>query len=163
MSTIDFRYLTDVITPVEAIAILEKAKEGRDKRMQDLQQHGYPAYTTQVGWLGYDDKTLRQLCKKYLELGFSAFKIKVGRDLKDDLRRSRIIREEIGNRNILMMDANQVWDVNEAIDWMGQLSHFKPLWIEEPTSPDDVLGHATIAREVRKMGIGVATGMQDNI
>lgn len=158
MSTIDFRYLTDVITPDEAVTMLEKARVGQSGRIQELQKNGYLAYTTQVGWLGYDDQTLRQLCKKYLDLGFTAFKIKVGRDLKDDLRRSRIIREEIGHKNILMMDANQVWDVNEAIDWMGQLSHFKPLWIEEPTSPDDVLGHATIARAVRKMNIGVATG-----
>lgn len=134
------------------------AAQGKDERIKDIKENGYPAYTTQVGWLGYDDKTLRELCKKYLQLGFTAFKIKVGRDIKDDLRRARIVREEIGSKNILMMDANQVWDVPEAIQWMGQLAHFKPLWIEEPTSPDDVLGHATIAREVRKMGIGVATG-----
>lgn len=138
--------------------MLEKSAQGKDARIKDLMENGYPSYTTQVGWLGYDDETLRGLCKKYLQLGFTAFKIKVGRDIKDDLRRSRIVREEIGTENVLMMDANQVWDVPEAIQWMGQLAHFKPLWIEEPTSPDDVLGHATIAREVRKMGIGVATG-----
>lgn len=138
--------------------MLLKAQVGRDARMRDLEQNGYLAYTTQVGWLGYNDNTLRGLCRKYLDLGFTAFKIKVGRDLKDDLRRSRIVREEIGHEKVLMMDANQVWDVNEGIEWMGHLAHFKPLWIEEPTSPDDVLGHATIAREVRKMGIGVATG-----
>lgn len=138
--------------------MIERSRHGQEGRLVDLQQNGYPAYTTQVGWLGYDDHTLRGLCKKYLDQGFTAFKIKVGRDLKDDLRRSRIIREEIGYDKTLMMDANQVWDVNEATEWMSSLAHFKPLWIEEPTSPDDVLGHATIAREVRKMGIGVATG-----
>lgn len=158
VSTIDFRYITDVITPDEAVAMLEKMRAGSQQRCDDLTANGYPCYTTQVGWLGYADETLRQLCKKYLDLGFTAFKIKVGRDLKDDLRRARIVREEIGDQRILMMDANQVWDVNEAIEWMSKLSHFKPLWIEEPTSPDDVLGHAAIAREVRKMGIGVATG-----
>lgn len=158
VSTIDFRYLTDVITPDEALRMLEKAKEGKEERTRDLQANGYRAYTTQVGWLGYGDQLLKDLCKKYLDLGFNAFKIKVGRDLKDDLRRAKIIRGEIGTDNLLMMDANQVWDVNEAIEWMGYLAHFKPLWIEEPTSPDDVLGHAAIGREVRKMGIGVATG-----
>lgn len=138
--------------------MLEKAKEGREERLQELLEKGYPAYTTQVGWLGYDDDLLRSLCKKYLDLGFNAFKIKVGRDLKDDLRRSRIVREEIGHENILMMDANQIWDVEEAIKWMGQLVHYKPLFIEEPTSPDDILGHGTVAREMRKLGVGVATG-----
>lgn len=147
-----------MITPAEAVAILEKGFSNRNERIGNLLENGYPAYTTQVGWLGYDDATLRGLCKKYLDLGFTAFKIKVGRDLKEDLRRSRIVREEIGPNNILMMDANQIWDVNEAIQWMGQLAHFNPLWIEEPTSPDDVLGHATIAREMRKLKIGVATG-----
>lgn len=158
MSTIDFRYITDAITPEEAVTMLEAAKKGQEERMVDLKENGYLAYTTQVGWLGYDDKTLRRLCKHYLSLGFNAFKIKVGRDMKDDLRRSRIIREAIGYERTLMMDANQVWDVKEAIEWMGQLCHYKPLWIEEPTSPDDVLGHAAIAREMRRLSVGVATG-----
>lgn len=158
MSTIDFRYISDVLTPEEAIELLKEGQAGREERIKDLLENGYLAYTTQIGWLGYDDSTLRALCKEYLRKGFNAFKIKVGRDIEDDIKRSKIIREEIGYDNILMMDANQVWDVEEAINWMEKLVCFKPLWIEEPTSPDDILGHARISTEMRKRGVGVATG-----
>lgn len=120
--------------------------------------NGLPAYTTQVGWLGYSDKQVRQLCEKYLSLGYTDFKVKVGRNLDDDLRRCKLIREEIGSKNKLMVDANQIWDVNEAIEWMKALKIVKPYWIEEPTSPDDVLGHAKIAQALRPLGIGVASG-----
>lgn len=119
---------------------------------------GLPAYTTQVGWLGYSDEKVRNLCAKYLSLGFTAFKAKVGQDLEDDIRRCKVIRESIGNDKKFMVDANQVWEVEEAIVWMKKLAQFKIMWIEEPTSPDDILGHARIAKELRPLGIGVATG-----
>src|SRR5688572_15038316 len=143
---IDFRYITDAITPDEAIALLRAKQTGKTERLATLQSKGVPAYTTSAGWLGYSDEKLRRLCREAIAVGFTHLKIKVGRDLADDIRRSRIIREEIGWDRKLMMDANQVWDVGVAITNMQQLAQFKPWWIEEPTSPDDVLGHATIAK-----------------
>jgi L-fuconate dehydratase len=119
---------------------------------------GYPAYTTSAGWLGYSDEKIRRLCREALAEGFTHFKIKVGADQADDIRRAAIIREEIGYDHNFMVDANQRWDVAQAIDWTKSLAQFKPLWIEEPTSPDDVLGHAAIARALELVGIGVATG-----
>ncbi|XP_029039102.1 mitochondrial enolase superfamily member 1-like [Osmia bicornis bicornis] len=158
VSAIDFRYITDVITKEEAIQLLKGSKEGKAKREEILKKNGYPAYTTQVGWLGYSDSKVKELCNKFLNLGFTSFKTKVGQNLQDDMRRCQMIRETIGYDNKLMLDANQVWDVNESIEWMKQLIKFKPTWIEEPTSPDDVLGHAKIANELRPHGVGVATG-----
>nr|XP_034185591.1 mitochondrial enolase superfamily member 1-like [Osmia lignaria] len=158
VSTVDFRYITDVITKEEAIQLLKSSKEGKAKREEILKKNGYPAYTTQVGWLGYSDSKVNELCNKFLNLGFTSFKTKVGQNLQDDMRRCQMIRETIGYDNKLMLDANQVWDVNESIEWMKQLIKFKPTWIEEPTSPDDVLGHAKIANELRPHGVGVATG-----
>jgi L-fuconate dehydratase len=153
---IDFRYITDALTPDEALAILRRSAPTRQVRLAALQSSGYPAYTTSAGWLGYSDEKIRRLCREGMEQGWSHFKIKVGRDLADDLRRAAIIREEIGPDRKLMMDANQVWEVDEAIASMRELARFDPWWIEEPTSPDDVLGHAKIARAVAP--IGVATG-----
>ena len=153
---IDFRYLTDVLTPDSALALLKQIEPTKADRIAQLKRDGYPAYTTSAGWLGYDDDKLRRLCRECLAQGWSVFKIKVGRDLQDDIRRCRIIREEIGWDRRLMMDANQVWDVPSAIDWMRELAQFKPWFIEEPTNPDDVLGHAAIARAVAP--IQVATG-----
>ncbi|MEZ6068259.1 MAG: enolase C-terminal domain-like protein [Planctomycetaceae bacterium] len=153
---IDFRYLTDALTPDEAVELLSRQMAGRSERIKRLEEVGFPAYTTSAGWLGYSDDKLRQLCRDCLAQGWEVFKIKVGRDLDDDIRRCRIIREEIGWDRRLMMDANQVWDVPTAIDWMRPLAEFQPWFIEEPTSPDDVLGHAAIARGVAP--IRVATG-----
>ncbi len=153
---IDFRYLTDVLTPESAIALLKQHESTKAQRIAQLEQDGYPAYTTSAGWLGYDDDKLRKLCRECLDQGWNVFKIKVGRDLQDDIRRCRIIREEIGWDRRLMMDANQVWDVPVAIEWMRELAQFKPWFIEEPTNPDDVLGHAAIAKAVAP--IQVATG-----
>ncbi|XP_006617805.1 mitochondrial enolase superfamily member 1-like [Apis dorsata] len=158
ISTIDFRYITDVITKEEAIKLLKDNQKGKEEREIILRKNGYPAYTTQVGWLGYSDSKVKELCAKYLALGFTSFKAKVGQNLTDDIRRCQLIRDVIGYENKLMVDANQIWDINEAIEWMKQLIKFKPTWIEEPTSPDDVLGHAKIANELRPHGIGVATG-----
>ena len=121
-----------------------------------MEQSGYPSYTTSAGWLGYPDDKLRSLCQSLKARGWTHFKIKVGRDIDDDIRRCRIIREEVGPNARLMMDANQVWDVNQAIDHMHRLAEFNPWFIEEPTSPDDILGHATIAKAIAP--IKVATG-----
>jgi L-fuconate dehydratase len=156
VACIDFRYLTDALTPEQAYEILRKKAADKHGRKTELMERGYPAYTTSAGWLGYPDEKLRTLCREAIAAGWTHFKIKVGRDLEDDIRRCTIIREEIGPERRLMMDANQVWDVPQAIRWMSQLAVFQPWWIEEPTSPDDVLGHATIARAVAP--IGVATG-----
>jgi L-fuconate dehydratase len=158
VSCIDFRYITDALTPAVAIDILRKNELTKSIREDQMFREGFPAYTTSAGWLGYSDDKLRRLCREAMSEGFTHLKIKVGRDLQDDLRRCRIIREEIGYERNLMIDANQWWDVNQAISHTTALAEFRPLWIEEPTSPDDVLGHAAIAQAVNPLGIGVATG-----
>jgi L-fuconate dehydratase len=155
---IDFRYITDALTPQEALDILEAHASTRREREAEVCRRGYPAYTTSAGWLGYSDERIRRLCREGVERGWRHFKIKVGRDLADDVRRARLVREEIGPDRKLMLDANQVWDVDQAIAGMNELARFDPWWIEEPTSPDDVLGHAAIARAIAP--IGVATGEQ---
>lgn len=119
--------------------------------------HGYPAYTTSCAWLGYPDATLKQLCSEALKDGWTRFKVKVGADLQDDIRRCQLIKNMIGPEKTLMMDANQRWDVPEAVEWVTKLAEFKPLWIEEPTSPDDILGHAAVSKALAPLGIGVAT------
>ena len=155
---IDFRYLTDALTPQEALDLLGANTSTRAAREAEVRGRGYPAYTTSAGWLGYPDEKIRRLCREGLARGWARFKIKVGRDLEDDLRRADLVRREIGPDRKLMLDANQVWDVPEAIANMRELARFDPWWIEEPTSPDDVLGHAAIARAIAP--IGVATGEQ---
>lgn len=156
VACIPFSYITDALTPDEALAILHRHNETKKIREQELLAVGFPAYTTSAGWLGYSDGKLRSLVREGLAQGWTHFKMKVGRDLEEDMRRARVIREEIGAERTLMMDANQVWDVDEAIRCVKELSVFDPHWIEEPTSPDDVLGHATIARAIAP--VGVATG-----
>ena len=155
---IDFRYLEDALSREQALELLRANHAGKRERIATLAGVGFPAYTTSAGWLGYGDDKLRRLCREAVASGFDHLKIKVGRDLDDDIRRCRIIREEIGDGRKLSVDANQVWEVPQAITWMRQLAPFRPLWIEEPTSPDDVLGHAAIASALRPLGIGVATG-----
>ena len=155
---VDFRYLTDALTPEEALTMLKQLEPTKGERIARLEAEGYPAYTTSAGWLGYPDDKIRRLCREAVAEGWHHIKVKVGRDLADDVRRLTIIREEIGWERKLMVDANQVWDVPQAIAWMQELARFKPWWIEEPTSPDDVLGHAAIARAMEPLGIGVATG-----
>jgi len=156
VSCVDFRYITDAITPEEAVTLLTKLEPTRAERIAILEEQGYPSYTTSAGWLGYSDDKLRDLIQSCLSQGWECFKIKVGRDLEDDIRRCRIIRDAIGPDRRLMVDANQVWEVQEAIEWMKHLAEFNPWFIEEPTSPDDVLGHAAIAKAVAP--IQVATG-----
>ncbi|XP_047649819.1 mitochondrial enolase superfamily member 1 isoform X2 [Phacochoerus africanus] len=213
LSCIDFRYITDVLTEEEAYEILQKGQVGKKEREEQMQTQGYPAYTTSCAWLGYTDTRLTQLCSEALKDGWTRFKVKVGADLQDDIRRCRLIRNVIGPEKTLwlepeflwwllsgslchdcmlglcsrwplcpgdlrpaarpvlgrplrkglssqMMDANQRWDVPEAVEWMAKLAEFKPLWIEEPTCPDDILGHAAISKALAPLGIGVATGEQ---
>jgi len=155
---IDFRYLSDALTPEEALTILRANAPGKAQRIAELERVGFPAYTTSAGWLGYPEDKVRRLTREAVAQGLSYVKIKVGRDLADDKKRCAIVREEIGPDRHLMIDANQIWDVGQAIEWVKQLAPYKPLWIEEPTSPDDVLGHAAVRRAVKPLGIGVATG-----
>jgi L-fuconate dehydratase len=153
---IDFRYLTDAITPDEALVILQKAEGGKAARIETLKVEGYPCYTTSAGWLGYPDDKLRRLCREAKDAGFTHTKFKVGRDLDDDIRRLTIAREELGWDMNIMIDANQVWEVDQAIDWIKELAFAKPFFMEEPTSPDDISGHKTIREAIAP--IKVATG-----
>ena len=153
---IDFRYISDALPPERALERLRSLAPRRAELEAELRRDGYPAYTTSVGWLGYDDEKIRRLCREALAEGWTRFKLKVGADVEDDRRRARIVRDEIGPDAMMAVDANQRWGVDEAIAWMALLAEFDPYWIEEPTSPDDILGHATIARAVAP--IRVATG-----
>ncbi|KAF6018594.1 hypothetical protein EB796_023083 [Bugula neritina] len=155
VNTIDWRYMSDALTKEEAVEMLKKRIPFKERRIEDLKQKGYPVYITSAGWLGYSDE---KLCQEALSKGFTRFKAKVGKGVEEDLHRLKVIREEIGPDRILMTDANQVWDVEEAVDWMKKLAEVKPLWIEEPTSPDDIMGHAYISEQLKPYGIGVATG-----
>jgi L-fuconate dehydratase len=152
----DLRYLSDALTRDEALAMLVRLEPTRHERITEMVERGYPCYTTSAGWLGYSDDKLRRLCQEAVDSGYRHVKLKVGADLDDDIRRLTIAREVIGPDAALMIDANQVWDVPEAIEWVTALAEFKPMWIEEPTSPDDVLGHAAIRRAIAP--IGVASG-----
>jgi len=156
VACIDFRYLADALTPDQALAILRRQASTRAAREDEMRRTGFPAYTTSIGWLGYSVEKLRRLCREGVRSGFTHFKMKVGADIEDDIRRAAAAREEIGPDRKLMMDANQRWEVPEAIANMKRLAEFDPYWIEEPTSPDDVLGHAAIARAIAP--IRVATG-----
>ena len=153
---IDFRYLTDAITPDEAMDILIRNEDKKTERIEKLKAEGYPCYTTSAGWLGYSDEKLRRLCKEAKDAGFTHTKFKVGRSIDDDIRRLSIAREVLGDDIKIMIDANQVWEVGQAIDWVQKLAFAKPFFIEEPTSPDDVMGHKTIREEIAP--IKVATG-----
>ncbi|KAF5662061.1 mandelate racemase [Fusarium heterosporum] len=161
VSCIDFRYITDAITPEEAIAMLKEQESTKSKRLEEaLQNRAVPAYTTSAGWLGYGEDKMKSLLQETLNAGYRHFKVKVGGDIERDRKRLSIAREVIGydKGNVLMTDANQVWSVPEAIDYMKQLADFKPWFIEEPTSPDDILGHKAVRDALKPYGIGVATG-----
>lgn len=156
VTCLSFSYVTDAITPEEALAMLERNVSLKTERESEMKALGYPAYTTSAGWLGYSDEKLRRLARGGVAAGWTHFKQKVGGDIETDVRRARVLREEIGWDRRLMMDANQVWDVDEAVRNMRRLAEFSPWWIEEPTSPDDILGHAAIRKAITP--IGVATG-----
>lgn len=153
---VDWHYLRDALTPEEAVAILERRLQSKAARMAEMERDGYPAYTTSAGWLGYSDDKMRALARDAVAQGWTHFKMKVGANIEDDLRRAALLREEIGPERKLMMDANQVWGVEEAIANIKRLATYDPWWMEEPTSPDDVLGHAAIAKAVSP--VAVATG-----
>lgn len=157
VSCLDFRFVSDALTPHEALALLRRQADSKAMREREMRQYGYPGYTTSAGWLGYSDDKMRHLAREALKEGWTHFKQKVGGDIEEDCRRAQILREEIGWERPLMMDANQMWEVDEAIVNMRRLAEFDPLWIEEPTNPDDILGHAEIRHRLAPM-IGVATG-----
>jgi L-fuconate dehydratase len=158
VACIDFRHITDVLLPEEALAILERQARTKGAREAELFRSGYPAYTTSVGWMGYSDGHIRARCRAALREGWTHFKVKVGGHPEDDRRRVGLVRDEIGRDLTLMLDANQQWDVPTAIERTRELAVYRPRWMEEPTHPDDVLGHAAIAEAIRPLGIGVATG-----
>jgi L-galactonate dehydratase len=158
---IDFRYITDAITPEEAVQLLRDAEAGKAQRMEEaLNSRAVPAYTTSAGWLGYGEEKMKALLRETLQNGYKHFKLKVGGSVEADRRRIALARDIIGydKGNVLMVDANQVWSVPEAIEYMKQLAEFKPWFIEEPTSPDDIMGHKAVRDALRPYGIGVATG-----
>jgi L-fuconate dehydratase len=160
---IDFRYISDALTPDEARDLLRRQEATRAERESEMLAQGFPAYTTSAGWIGYSDDKVRRLCQEAINAGFQHIKMKVGRDLDADRRRARLIREIIGPDRKLMADANQVWDVPQAIAWMHDLAEFDFWWIEEPTSPDDILGHAAIARAVAPVGVATGEHVQNRI
>src|SRR5438034_1871157 len=160
---VDYRYLTDALPRDEALAIVAPLAATRADRERELLATGYPAYTTSVGWLGYDDDKIRRLCREALAEGWTRFKMKVGADRADDVRRARMIRAEIGPDRMLAVDANQRWDVPVAIEWMRALAEFDPYWIEEPTSPDDILGHAAIARAVAPIRVAAGEHVHNRV
>jgi L-fuconate dehydratase len=163
VSTIDFSYITDALTAEEAVELLHARGEGKAAREKEILDKGYPAYTTSTGWLGYSDDKVRRLCREAVAAGWTHLKMKVGQDLGTNVRRAELIREIIGPERKLMMDANQCWDVGEAIRQMKVLARFDPWWIEEPTSPDDVLGHAAIARAVAPIRVATGEACQNRV
>ncbi|MFI9245231.1 L-fuconate dehydratase [Streptomyces sp. NPDC053086] len=160
---IDFRYLTDALTPEEALGLLRRGRDGTGERRARLLEHGFPAYTTSPGWLGYDDDKLGRLAAQAVADGFRQIKLKVGADLADDVRRCRVARAVVGPDVRLAIDANQRWSVDEAIRWTRALAEFGPYWIEEPTSPDDVLGHAAIRRAVRPVKVAAGEHVHNRV
>ncbi|MGI5241491.1 enolase C-terminal domain-like protein [Dactylosporangium sp. CA-139066] len=160
---VDFRYLTDALTPAEAMDLLRPGAEGREERIDALLSEGYPAYATSPGWLGYDDDKLARLCREAVAAGFTQIKLKVGADLDDDLRRMRIARDVCGPHVRIAVDANQRWDVDTAVEWVHALAPFHPWWVEEPTSPDDVVGHAEIARRIAPVPVATGEHVQNRV
>ena len=160
---IDFRYLTDALTPEEALALLRRGREGAQERISSLLERGYPAYTTSPGWLGYDDAKLTRLATEAVADGFRQIKLKVGADLDDDIRRCRVARAVVGPDIRIAIDANQRWDVDEAVRWTKALAEFDPYWIEEPTSPDDILGHAAVRRAVAPVKVATGEHVQNRV
>lgn len=160
---IDFRYISDCVTPQEALTLFRQVLPGKEQRLRHLQESGYPCYTTSAGWLGYDDDRLRRLCLEAVGAGYRHIKLKVGRDIDDDIRRLAIARAAIGPERILMIDANQIWDVDEAISWLQRLKFADPFFIEEPTSPDDIEGHRRIREAVGPMKVATGEMCQNRI
>jgi L-fuconate dehydratase len=163
VAAIDFRYIEDALTPDEALDLLRTASTGKEEREARIVTEGYPAYTTSAGWLGYEDDKVAALTRQALEDGFRHIKMKVGGDLESDARRAALIRGVLGSDGVLMMDANQVWGVDEAIAAMNVLGEFDPWWIEEPTSPDDILGHARIRSAIAPVRVATGEHVQNRV
>lgn len=163
LEQIDFRYLDDAVTPEQALRLLQRNAATKAERVAELKRSGYPAYTTTPGWLGYSDEKLTRLAKEAVERGFGQIKLKVGDDLDDDIRRLRIARDIVGADIAIATDANQRWGVAEAVRWMSSLAPFDIAWIEEPTSPDDVLGHAAIAEALAPMRVATGEHVQNRV
>ena len=163
LNIVDFRYMTDALTPNEALALLEQAEDGKSERIAKLNTEGYPCYTTSAGWIGYSDDKLRRLCKEARKAGFTHTKLKVGKSIDDDIRRLKIAREELGDDMNIAIDANQVWEVDQAIDWLNALQFARPLFIEEPTSPDDIAGHKRIRDGIKPMKVATGEMCQNRI
>lgn len=164
VATLDFRYLTDVLTPDEALEILRAGQVGKQERIDNLLASGYPGYSTAAGWLGYSDEKMVAIAKEESQVkGFKQIKLKVGQNIEDDLRRLSKAREAIGPDVRLAVDANQVWDVPQAIEWINKFHEFDLAWVEEPTSPDDILGHAAIARAIDPIKVATGEQMQSRI
>ena len=163
VGAIDFRYIDDVLSPDDALQLLRSARAGREERETEIRRTGYPAYTTSAGWLGYDDDKIEGLVREAVAEGFTHVKMKVGRDIEADAGRAALIRRSLGPDGVLMMDANQYWGVDEAIAAMRVLGAYDPWWIEEPTSPDDVLGHARIRREIAPIRVATGEHVQNRV
>ncbi|MBD0421561.1 L-fuconate dehydratase [Streptomyces sp. TRM S81-3] len=163
VSQVDFRYIADVLTPGDALRLLTAGRNGSDARRERLLARGYPAYTTSPGWLGYSDEKLTRLARRAVADGFTQIKLKVGADLEDDIRRMRTARSAVGPGIRIAIDANQRWNVPEAIEWTKALSEFDPYWIEEPTSPDDILGHATVRANVTPVKVATGEHVQNRV
>jgi L-fuconate dehydratase len=163
VAAIDFRYIEDALAPDEAVALLRNRRAGREQRLAEIEQLGYPAYTTSAGWLGYSDDKIAALVREATAAGFTHVKMKVGRDLDADAKRAQLIRSSLGPDGVLMMDANQYWGIEEAIAAMHVLGRYDPWWIEEPTSPDDILGHARIRREIAPVRVATGEHVQNRV
>jgi len=163
VDVVDFRHISDALSPDEALDLLTAMAPTRAARMAELEAVGYPAYTTGAGWLGYDDAKLERLAAEAVAQGYCQIKLKVGADLATDQRRLRIARSAIGEHTGLAIDANQIWDVDEAIQWVNALAHHDLAWIEEPTNPDDVLGHARIRRAVAPVPVATGEHMHNRV
>ena len=160
---LDFRYVSDALTRDEALEIVSQNQATKEQRIRELEQNGYPAYTTSAGWLGYSDENLQRLCREAVDAGFSYIKLKVGENVEDDVRRCGIAREAIGDDVKLMVDANQAWEVDQAIEWMQHLMPFNPWFIEEPTSPDDIFGHKEIRENIGNVKVATGEHCQNRI
>jgi L-fuconate dehydratase len=163
VAAIDFRYIDDALPQEEALDLLRSMRAGKEARLAEILESGYPAYTTSAGWLGYNDEKIVTLVREALAAGFTHVKMKVGQDVASDARRAALIREALGPAGVLMMDANQYWGVDQAIAAMRILGQYDPWWIEEPTSPDDVLGHARIRREVAPIRVATGEHVQNRV
>ncbi|MGW8951831.1 L-fuconate dehydratase [Streptomyces sp. NPDC055709] len=163
VSQVDFRYLSDALTREDALELLRAGRPGAEERRAELLRRGYPAYTTSPGWLGYDDEKLFRLAEQAVADGFTQIKLKVGADLQDDVRRMRTARAAVGPDIRVAIDANQRWGVGESVEWVTALAEFDPYWIEEPTSPDDILGHAAVRRAVAPVRVATGEHVQNRI